>query len=123
MSFLPLILWEPSRITVSFALLVSSIKVLGDFYIGRIIEKTEEKDESGEDSACSLSLNPLWYFLSPVKDLIVGLIWFVPILSTTVVWRGNRYMIGKDSVLSPCPGSGIWSWRYRFFAAIKARFA
>jgi ceramide glucosyltransferase len=123
MSFLPLILWEPSRITVSFALLVGSAKVLGDFYIGRIIEKSEGNRESAESRACSLSLNPLWYLLSPVKDLVIGLIWFVPFLSTSVVWRGNRYMIGKDSVLSPCPVSGIWSWRYRFFAAIKARFA
>jgi ceramide glucosyltransferase len=123
MSFLPLILWEPSKITVSFPLLVSSAKILGDLYISRIIEKFEGNGESDENNACSLSLNPLWYLLSPVKDLIVGLIWFVPILSTTVAWRGNRYTIGKDSALSPCPGSGIWSWRYRFFAAIKARFA
>jgi len=123
MSFLPLILWEASKITLSFALLVSSAKILGDFYIGRIIEKSEGTGESAENRACSLSLNPLWYLLSPVKDMVIGLIWFVPILSTTVVWRGNRYMIGKDSVLSPCPVSGIWSWRYRFFAAIKARFA
>jgi ceramide glucosyltransferase len=123
MSFLPLILWEPSTITVSFALLVSSAKILGDFYMGRIIEGSEGKGESAENRACSMSLDPLWYLLSPVKDLIIGLIWFVPILSTSVVWRGNRYMIGKDSVLSPCPVSGIWSWRYRFFAAIKARFA
>jgi ceramide glucosyltransferase len=123
MSSLPLILWEPSKITVSFALLVSSAKILGDFYIGRIIEKFEANRESGRNNACLISLNPLWYLLSPIRDLIVGLIWFVPILSPTVVWRGNRYIIGKDSVLSSCPVSGILSWRYRFFAAIKARFA
>jgi ceramide glucosyltransferase len=123
MSFLPLILWEASKITLSFALLVSSVKILGDFCLGRIIEKSQGNGEPAENRACSLSLNPLWYLLAPVKDLLIGLIWFVPILSTAVVWRGNRYVIGKDSVLSPCPVSGIWSWRYRFFAAIKARFA
>ncbi len=92
MSFLPILLWEPSKMTVAFAACVSSIKILGDFYIGRKI-KTR--------------MNCLLYFLSPVKDLIIGLIWFAPILSTTVIWRGNRYIIGKDSMLSPCPETGI----------------
>jgi ceramide glucosyltransferase len=108
MSFLPILLWEPSRITVTFAACVSSIKILGDLYIGRKIKP---------------KMNCLLYFLSPVKDLVIGLIWFAPVVSTTVVWRGNRYIIGKDSVLSPCPETGIWSWRYRFADSIKARLA
>ena len=88
MSSLPVLLWEPSRITISFALITCIIKTIGDFHIG---EKLGSR------------LNPLAYLLSPVKDLFIGLIWFVPILSNTVVWRGNRYVIGKDSMLSPCP--------------------
>lgn len=108
MSVLPIFLWEPSRITLAFAAGVSSIKILGDIYIGRKI-KTK--------------MSFLLYFLSPVKDIIIGLIWFAPILSTTVVWRGNRYIIGKDSMLSPCPETGILSWRYRFANSIKARLA
>lgn len=108
MSFLPILFWEPSKITLTFAACVSSIKIAGDFYIGRKI-KTR--------------MNWLLYFLSPVKDLIIGLIWFVPILSNTVAWRGNRYIIGKDSMLSPYPESGIWSWKYRLVGAIRARLA
>jgi ceramide glucosyltransferase len=108
MSVLPIFLWEPSRITLAFAAGVSSIKILGDFYIGRKIK---------------IKMSFLLYFLSPVKDIIIGLIWFAPILSTTVVWRGNRYIIGKDSMLSPCPETGISSWRYRFTNSIKTRFA
>jgi hypothetical protein len=61
--------------------------------------------------------------LSPVKDLIIGVIWFVPLFSNTVVWRGNRYVIGKDTLLSECPEGGIFSWRYRLLDTIKARFA
>jgi ceramide glucosyltransferase len=106
MSFLPILLWEPSRITVTFAACVSSIKILGDLYIGRKIKP---------------KMNCLLYFLSPVKDLVIGLIWFAPVVSTTVVWRGNRYIIGKDSVLSPCPETGIWSWRYRFADSTKSQ--
>jgi ceramide glucosyltransferase len=107
MSCLP-ILFETSRITVFFALLVCLIKVMGDLYLGRIIDS---------DSS------PLVYLLSPVKDLIIGLIWLIPLLSNTVVWRGNRYIIGKDSMLSPCPETGIWLWSYRIVNVIKARFA
>lgn len=108
MSFLPILFWEPSEITLTFAACVSSIKITGDFYIGRKIKT---------------GMNWLLYFLSPIKDLIIGLIWFVPILSNTVAWRGNRYIIGKDSMLSPYPESGIWSWKYRLVGAIRARLA
>jgi hypothetical protein len=108
MSFLPIFLWEPSKITFIFAAGVSSIKILGDIYIGRYIKT---------------NMNCLMYCLSPVKDLLIGFIWFVPLLSNTVMWRGNRYIIGKDSMLSLCPEEGLWSWRYRIMNTIKTRFA
>ncbi|HAK88119.1 MAG: hypothetical protein A2077_02900 [Nitrospirae bacterium GWC2_46_6] len=108
MASIPMLLWEASRLTVSFALLVSLVKVLGDLYLGK---------KAGSD------LNPLLYLLAPVKDIIIGIIWFVPLASNTVVWRDNRYIIGKDSALFPCPDTGMWSWRYRVFDAIKARVA
>jgi len=108
MSTLPIMLQEPSRITVSFALLVCLLKASGDYYIGR---------------RTASDMNPFLYFLSPVKDVLIGLMWFVPILSNTVLWRGNRYIIGKDSLLSPYPETGIWSWRYRFMDAIREKLA
>ena len=108
MSFIPMMLWEISRTTVSFALFAALVKILGDLYLGKITDS---------DS------NPMVYLLSPVKDLIIGLIWFVPILSNTVVWRGNRYIIGRDSMLSPCPETGMWAWRYKIVDAIKAKIA
>lgn len=108
MSCLPIFLWETSTITLAFAALVSSIKITGDFYIGRKIKS---------------EMNCMVYLLSPIKDLIIGLIWFIPLLSNTIVWRGNRYLIGRESILSPCPETGFWSWRYRFVDTIKARLA
>jgi ceramide glucosyltransferase len=116
MSWLPVFLWEPSEITISFAFSVSFIKITGDYYLGKRIG-------SGARDKGSSSLAPWCYLLSPAKDLIIGLIWFVPLFSNTVLWRGNRYLIGKDSVLSPCPDTGMWSWRYRVFDAIRARLA
>ncbi|HXX56904.1 MAG TPA: ceramide glucosyltransferase [Thermodesulfovibrionales bacterium] len=108
MSFLPVVLWEASQITLSFALLVSLMKAAGDFYIGKRTASAH---------------NPFLYFLSPLKDLVIGLIWFVPLFSNTVSWRGNRFIIGKNSALLRCPENGIWAWRYRVTDAIKGRFA
>lgn len=112
MSCLPLFMMGPTKATVSLALSVSLIKAVGDYYLG--------KSMPGNSVS---SFSPVYYLLSPVKDLIIGAIWFVPILSNTVVWRGNRYIIGKDSMLSPCEENGVWSWGYRMAGAIKARIA
>lgn len=108
MSCMPMLLLNVSTLTISFALLASLVKILGDLYLGRVIRS---------------DLNPFIYLLSPFKDIIIGIIWFVPLLSNTVVWRGNRYIIGKDSMLSPYPETGMWAWRYRIADAIKARIA
>ncbi len=109
MSSLPILLWEPSKTTISFALIVSLLKIIGDFYLGR---------KTGTELN-----NPLLYILSPVKDLLIGMIWFIPILSNTVVWRGNRYIIGKNSMLSSYAENGFWSLRCRIVDALKGRFA
>jgi hypothetical protein len=68
-------------------------------------------------------MHPLLYLLVPVKDLIIGCIWFVPLLSSSVVWRSNRYIIGDSSLLSPYPETGMSSWKYRIADAIRTRFA
>jgi ceramide glucosyltransferase len=107
LSMFPVIL-EPSKLTIGFAALVSSLKVIGDIYIGRKVRA---------------DMNVLLFFLAPLKDLIIGIAWFVPLFSNTVVWRGNRYIIGSDSHLSACPESGVFSWRYRLLDTIKTRLA
>jgi ceramide glucosyltransferase len=108
MSFLALAFLGPSLRTVALSAGVSFCKSAGDFFIGRKI---------GTNMTMSS------YVLGPLKDVLIGFIWFVPLLSNTVVWRGNRYIIGKDSMLSPCPETGLWSYRYKVVDNIKARFA
>jgi hypothetical protein len=68
-------------------------------------------------------MHPLVYLLSPFKDLLIGAAWFVPLVSRAVVWRGNRYLIGDNSMLSPYPETGVWSWGYRLVEALKGRLA
>jgi ceramide glucosyltransferase len=106
-SCLPLV-FSPLRLSLLLAAAVSSVKIVRDFYIGRKLEA---------------GMNPLLYLLTPLKDLFIGCIWFVPILSNSVVWRGNRYLIGKDSQLFPCPDEGKRQWRPAIIAAIRTRLA
>lgn len=108
MSCVPLVTEGLSRATLSLALLVSLLKVLGDWYVGRTIRA---------------GMHPLIYLLSPFKDLLIGAAWFVPLVSRTVAWRGNRYLIGDNSMLSPYPETGLWSWGYRLVEALKGRLA
>ncbi len=114
---LPVIFNGPSRETVSFAALVSLVKVVGDSVIGRAMNASSRGTILHKPSpfAC--------YLLAPAKDFIIGVVWFVPLLSSTVVWRGNRYFIGKDSRLQPCPETGFRSWGYRISDSIRARVA
>ncbi|HMK59552.1 MAG TPA: ceramide glucosyltransferase [Dissulfurispiraceae bacterium] len=108
MAVMPMLLIGISLKTAAFAAGVSLCKLTGDFLIGRKI---------GTDMTLSS------YMLSPLKDIVIGIIWFVPLLSKTVIWRGNRYLIGKDSILSPCPDTGLMSYKYRIFDTIKERLA
>ena len=39
------------------------------------------------------------YLLAPVKDLLIGVLWFVPLVSMRVAWRGHRLRIGPDTRL------------------------
>ena len=113
---LPVLLMGPSHKTLSFAAVIGLIKVLGDSLLGRMIESSTARTYLHKQS-------PLIYFLAPIKDIFIGILWFVPLLSSTVVWRGNRYVIGQDSRLSPCPETGVWSWGYRITNSIRARMA
>jgi ceramide glucosyltransferase len=106
-TFLSLMLLGPKERTFSVLALVCLIKTIGDFYLGKSI---------------STSMHPMVYLLSPIKDLIIGLLWFVPLADDTVVWRGNRYLIGKDTRLSLCPERG-GEWKHRIMEGIKAKLA
>jgi ceramide glucosyltransferase len=107
MSLVPIAVSSISKASLLLAVTVSSLKIAHDFYLGKKLRT---------------DMNPLLYLLSPVKDLVIGCIWFVPLLSNTVAWRSNKYIIGKDSMLSPYPEKRI-VWGLRIVTAIKTRLA
>jgi len=41
------------------------------------------------------------YFLIPLKDILMSLIWVIPFFRRTVSWRGNRFVITKNTALYP----------------------
>ena len=105
-SSLPVLLWEPNQLTLLTAGFVGSVKILGDYLLARTIRS---------------DMKPLRYLLVPFKDFLIGCIWFIPLFSQTVMWRGNRYLIGRDSCLSPCGGSSVWASRYRLSHLVSTR--
>jgi ceramide glucosyltransferase len=46
-------------------------------------------------------LRPWHILLAPVKDLVIFCIWFIPLVKTTVSWRGREYRLTKDTLLVP----------------------
>jgi hypothetical protein len=42
-------------------------------------------------------VSPALCLLAPLKDLLVAAVWFVPLVSMRVVWRGNSIRIGPDT--------------------------
>ncbi len=106
-AWLSFLLLGPTAKTLALLAIVSLIKITGDFYLGRSL---------------STPMHPLVYLLSPIKDLLIGLLWFVPLTDDTVVWRGNRYRMGKDTRLSLCPENGK-AWKCRIMEGIKAKWA
>jgi ceramide glucosyltransferase len=107
MACLSLLLSGPTEKTLSVLALVCLTKITGDFHLGKKI---------------STPTHPLIYLLSPIKDLVIGLIWFVPFADDTVTWRGNRYLMGKDTRLSLYPETGR-EWKYRIMDEIRAKLA
>ncbi|MCS7164624.1 MAG: ceramide glucosyltransferase [Thermodesulfovibrio sp.] len=89
LSFFIPILEGFSRISITAFILTVIIKIAFDLYIGRMIK------------------SPLGFssLLIPIKDLITAFIWFVPLISCKVNWRGNIYKIGKNTVIVPYEGN------------------
>jgi ceramide glucosyltransferase len=50
--------------------------------------------------------NPLVYpWFEAVRGLLLGVLWPVPFVSRSVAWRGNRFRIGRKTILHPTGGS------------------
>ena len=87
LSIIPLLFRGPSRFTLLLPVGAWLLKSCGDYLTGRTLKS---------------EMHPLLYLLSPLKDIIIGIVWFVPIFSNSIEWRGDRYTITKDSLLHPC---------------------
>jgi len=105
---LPLIWSGFTGPAITLALCAAVLKIAGDHHLGL---------------RTGAALPYAAYLMVPVKDLLIGILWFVPLLSDTVIWRGNRYRIVEDTRLIPVEETGLLSWRYRLASTILERFA
>jgi len=88
LSWLALVILGPATHTISLTAVALVVKILGDYLLGKRIRSSHRF---------------FHYLLSPVKDIIIGFLWFVPFFSGTVMWRRHRYKIAKGSLLVPIP--------------------
>jgi ceramide glucosyltransferase len=103
---LPILFEGFTHESLLLALCVGMLKTMGDLYLGQLI---------------GARLHPGLYLLSPLKDLLIGFVWFVPFVSDEITWRGNRYLIGKETLLSPCPERSLRKWGSTLAWKIRAR--
>ncbi len=85
MAFFITIVSGISSLSAILFLSSASIKIMLDLFVIRML-----KQKIG-----------LEIILIPLKDLINGIIWFVPFFTSKVNWRGNKYVISKNTVLAP----------------------
>lgn len=83
-AFIGLIAFGFSKLALEVFLIVLITKALLDWYVGYLI---------------NADIKMFYYFLSPIKDLIIGIVWFVPFFSSKVYWRGKKYSIAKNTLL------------------------
>jgi ceramide glucosyltransferase len=84
LSFIGLFIFGFSSAALSIFVAVWFFKAALDYYVGYLI---------------NADIKVFYYFLSPVKDIIMGIVWFVPFVNTKVYWRGKKYSIGKNTLL------------------------
>lgn len=82
-----------------FALAVCLVKIIGDYYMNRLASRHVSQSGYPQSVCYSMAGSFKQHLLVPAKDIVIGFLWFVPLVSSKVNWRGNRYWIGKDSKL------------------------
>ncbi len=87
-SCIALVVVGPSCRTISLAAAALVVKIVGDWLLGKRIQSAHRF---------------FHYLLSPIKDIVIGFLWFVPFFSGTVTWRRHRNKISKGSLLIPFP--------------------
>jgi ceramide glucosyltransferase len=96
MAAIALAIWP----SITTALLISSIvllKMAVEFLASSIIRS---------------DLRLYHFLLSPVKDIIIGILWMIAFLYATVKWRGNRYFISKNTKLIAVVNRGYYRRNY-----------
>jgi len=75
-----------SAFSLKFLVAISIFKIIVESIQGKLIQT-----QAGFFS----------YLLAPIKDLIIGVIWFIPFFKTSVEWRGSKFRLRRYTELEP----------------------
>jgi ceramide glucosyltransferase len=86
LSCVALVVVGPSFHMLFLAAAALVVKIVGDWMLGKRLRSAHHFYH---------------YLLSPIKDIIIGFLWFIPLFSRTVMWRRHKYKISKGTLLIP----------------------
>jgi ceramide glucosyltransferase len=72
----------------------SFLALLGTGFLKMILELIQGKLIQAEAGF-------LPYLLIPLKDLLIGLLWFFPLFKTSIEWRGSKFKLKRYTELEP----------------------
>lgn len=108
LSLIPLFAGYTSTVSIGAALVTSFYKSFGDYLLGKRL---------GAD------LKGKQYLLVPLKDIMVGFMWFYPLLFRTVNWKGHTYRIASGSRLCKIEIPEDFNWPRRLLFKLRMRLA
>lgn len=89
---------NPILIGLIYLFIDFRIESIAIFFITSLIKITFDYRIA---TAIGADLNWYQYLLIPVKDILIGFIWFVPFVRNKITWRGNSFYISKRTQLKP----------------------
>jgi hypothetical protein len=84
-SFLSLLFYGIDQTTLAVFAGICAAKIAGDTYMGSRIGAPHKKSH---------------YLLSPIKDILLGLIWIAPVIESPLAWNTPRPVLGSDPAFS-----------------------
>ena len=80
------LVWQPNGVSLLLFLATIIIKVSMDMITAGLMHARDSHR---------------YFFLIPLKDLMIAAVWLVPFFRTKVNWRGNNFKVLKDTIIVP----------------------
>lgn len=99
LGYLSEMLLNPVFIATLFVILSSFSTLSFSAFLGTSFYKILVDSMEGKLIQAGAGFYP--YLLAPLKDILIGIIWFFPFFKTSVEWRGARFNLKRYTELEP----------------------